>query len=99
MNGKGWKITPVEPDDNMLVAGQEAWMRTNDDRPSIEDCAQASAVWAAMMEASPTPPAPSFHRYSLDKKAPGLFKTPLGGYVKYSDVTDWLRAQGLVPAE
>lgn len=49
----GMATVPVTPTDDMLIAGQEAWMRTNAHRPAVEDCEQATAVWSAMVAAAP----------------------------------------------
>lgn len=46
----------AEPTDDMLIAGQEAWMRLRKTRPAMEDCEEARAVWAAMTAAAPVDP-------------------------------------------
>lgn len=53
----GWALVPIEPTDDMLIAGQEAWTRTRRNRPALEDCKEAEAAYRAMLAASPTEPA------------------------------------------
>lgn len=47
----GWKLVPVEPTDDQLVAGQEEWVRGR--RGALEDCMEANAIYAAMLAAAP----------------------------------------------
>ncbi len=49
----GWKFVPIEPTDDMLIAGQEAWMCCRKSRPAMEDCEEAVAAYKAMLAASP----------------------------------------------
>jgi hypothetical protein len=43
---EGWKLVPVEPTQEMVNAGVEAW-----DAAGVQNC---QASWAAMLAASPT---------------------------------------------
>lgn len=52
----GWKLVPVEPTDDQLVAGQEEWVRGR--RGALEDCMEANAIYAAMLAAAPEYTAP-----------------------------------------
>lgn len=45
----GWRLVPIEPTDEALVAGQEAWLWCRCERPALEDCVEARAVYAAMV--------------------------------------------------
>lgn len=49
----GRQEAPAEPTEDMLIAGQEAWMRMRKARPAMEDCEEARAVWSAMVTAAP----------------------------------------------
>jgi len=51
---QGWKLVPVEPTDEMVVAFAEAWFSKV--RP-IDDCMMNDA-YAAMLDAAPAAPAP-----------------------------------------
>lgn len=46
---------PVEPSDDMLIAGQEAWVVMRAGKKAVEDCEHAAAVWKAMLAAAPNP--------------------------------------------
>ena len=46
-------LFPIEPDDNMLVAGQEAWCVMVQNKEAIDDCKHAEAVWKAMTATAP----------------------------------------------
>lgn len=50
----GWQMVPVEPNDDMLVAGQEVWAQGR--IGAIEDCSEAQAIYAAMLAAAPAAP-------------------------------------------
>lgn len=52
----GWKLVPVEPTEEMLVHGQEAWLAMWRSKPSIEDCKEAENTYKAMLSASPLAP-------------------------------------------
>lgn len=47
----GYKLVPVEPTEDMLVAGQEEWAH----RPhgALEDCEEARSIYKAMLAAAP----------------------------------------------
>jgi hypothetical protein len=45
---EGWKLVPVEPTAQMLIAGQQAWL----DDPMR----RSSTLYSAMLSASPPPP-------------------------------------------
>ena len=62
----GWKLVPVEPTDDMLVAGTEAWHDARSKRPAMEDCEEAAACWRAMLAAAPQPAAPDAQAESSD---------------------------------
>lgn len=47
-------LFPVEPDDDMLVAGQEALCVLKQEGTAIDDCQHAETVWKAMTAAAPT---------------------------------------------
>ena len=49
----GWKLVPMEPTEEMLVFGQEAWAHAQRDRNAVEDCVEATNVYAAMLAAAP----------------------------------------------
>lgn len=51
---EGYKLVPINPTDDMLVAGQEECIRRP--RGPIEDCLDAHAVYASMLAAAPSPP-------------------------------------------
>jgi hypothetical protein len=51
----GWKLVPIEPTDDMLVSGQEAWVHRA--RTAVEDCEEARVVYAAMVDVAPSPAA------------------------------------------
>jgi len=51
----GYVLVPVEPHDDMLIAGQEAWAVIKPRRNAIEDCKEADAVYRAMIAAAPPP--------------------------------------------
>lgn len=51
----GCVVVPVEPTDDMLVSGQEAWVCVRHDKKAIEDCAEADQVYRAMIAAAPEP--------------------------------------------
>jgi hypothetical protein len=53
---QGWKLVPVEPTEEMLVHGQEAWLAMWRSKPSIEDCKEAENTYKAMLSASPPAP-------------------------------------------
>lgn len=53
---EGWKLVPIEPTDDILVAGQEAWSRCRKSRPAIEDCEEAMVAYKAMLSAAPEAP-------------------------------------------
>lgn len=46
-------LFPVEASDDMLVAGQEAWVILTQERTAIDDCKHAEAVWKAMTATAP----------------------------------------------
>jgi hypothetical protein len=54
---KEWKLVPIEPTDDMLIVGQEAWAKSRSTRPAIEDCEEASCTYRAMVKAAPSDPA------------------------------------------
>lgn len=60
----GWKLVPVEPTQEMLISPSNAWP------------ADAKVTWAAMLAASPTPPA--------EQQAP---KETLGGVNGWRDIS------------
>lgn len=45
-------VFPVTPDDDMLVAGQEAWCVLHASQEAVDDCKHAEAVWKAMTAVS-----------------------------------------------
>lgn len=49
----GWKLVPVEPTDDMQVAGQEAWMKKRAGRVAFEECEEAQDVYRDMLAAAP----------------------------------------------
>ncbi|HBG30771.1 MAG TPA: hypothetical protein DDW98_09100 [Gammaproteobacteria bacterium] len=49
----GWKLVPVEPTDDMLVSGTEAWMQVRKERHAYEDAVEATSVYRAMLNAAP----------------------------------------------
>lgn len=53
---EGWKLVPVDPTDEMLVAGQEAWAVIKPMRNAIEDCEEAMCVYRAMLAEAPAIP-------------------------------------------
>ena len=50
---EGWKLVPVEPTEDMLVAGQEAWVFRRSQRNAVEDCTEADQTYRAMLSAAP----------------------------------------------
>lgn len=50
---KGWKVAPIEPDQNMVDAWAEA---APDDTSDDRDIAWATADWKAMLKAAPLAP-------------------------------------------
>ena len=48
---KGYVVVPVEPTEDMLVSGQEAWVICKTNRSAVEDCEHSAAVWKAMIAA------------------------------------------------
>ncbi|HEP8013139.1 TPA: hypothetical protein VDT23_002852 [Pseudomonas aeruginosa] len=49
----GYALVPLEPTDDMLVAGQEAWTHKMERRGALEDCEEAGDVYRAMLAAAP----------------------------------------------
>ena len=49
---EGFALVPIEPTDDMLVAGQEAWVIIKASRAAIDDCQHADATYRAMLAAS-----------------------------------------------
>lgn len=74
-----YRLVPVEPTDDMLVSGQEAWVKRA--RTAVEDCEEARSIYAAMLAVSPLPAAPA-----ASTSAQGLPDSPLriGNQVVYS---------------
>ena len=62
----GWKLVPIEPTEEMLIAGQEAWMCTHAHDATIEECKQSEATYGAMIAA--TPPAPTQAQHTGEAK-------------------------------
>ncbi|EPG3572330.1 TPA: hypothetical protein SLW38_006089 [Pseudomonas aeruginosa] len=50
---EGYALVPLEPTDDMLVAGQEAWTHKMERRGALEDCEEAGDVYRAMLAAAP----------------------------------------------
>lgn len=50
-----YKTVPLEPTDDMLIAGTEAWHAKHYERPAMEDCEEAKACWQAMLAVAPEP--------------------------------------------
>lgn len=50
---EGHALVPLEPTDDMLVAGQEAWAHKMERRGALEDCEEAGDVYRAMLAAAP----------------------------------------------
>ncbi|HEH9446318.1 hypothetical protein [Pseudomonas aeruginosa] len=50
---EGYALVPLEPTDDMLVAGQEAWAHKMERRGALEDCEEAGDVYRAMLAAAP----------------------------------------------
>ncbi|MFK1576665.1 hypothetical protein ACIU06_19490 [Pseudomonas aeruginosa] len=50
---EGYALVPLEPTDDMLVAGQEAWAHKRERRGALEDCEEAGDVYRAMLAAAP----------------------------------------------
>lgn len=46
-------LYPTEPDDDMLIAGREAWCVMKQEGIAIDECKHAEAVWKAMTAAAP----------------------------------------------
>lgn len=48
----GYVVVPEEPTEDMLIAGQEAWVVCKTNRSAVEDCEHSAAVWKAMIAAA-----------------------------------------------
>lgn len=83
---QGWKLVPVEPTEEMLVCGQEAWAHRP--RGAVEDCHEAAHIYRAMLATAPSAPAaqgePSDEDKALDLLAV-LFDAYEHGVACYED--------------
>lgn len=61
-------VFPLEPDDDMLIAGQEAWAILDRQHAAIDDCPHAAAVWKAMTATAPTQVSLADHIQALADK-------------------------------
>lgn len=55
----GWKLVPIDPTEEMLVLGQEAWAYRKSLQNALEDCTEAEAAYRTMLATAPDPPNPA----------------------------------------
>lgn len=68
----GFVLVPLEPTDNMLVFGQEAWVKSRKARNAVEDCTEAADVYRSMLAVAPSAPSTPPDAMERERK---LFET------------------------